>query len=164
MLLQLLLLMTLLNPSLKCLLWLRQILLMTRPHVINRKKIMLLMTLLLLLVVMLLLVVVLLFEVKPYSVHLLLRRKIKLRIIHRFPHRVRQHGPSFVNNLKRLIGEREPILMRVEDEGEPLVLGGDVVRVLNKPDQLKDPVKIRLLHAIISDDLFLGSDERINNC
>lgn len=111
-----------------------------------------------------LLVVMLLFEVKPYRVHLLLWWKIKLRIIHRFPHRVRQHRPRLVHKLKRLIGVREPVLMRIKHDGEPPVLRSDVVSVLNEPDELEDRVVIRLLTAVVPYDSFLGGEERIGDC
>lgn len=54
--------------------------------------------------------------------------------------------------------------MRIKHDGQPPVLRGDMVGILNEPDELENRIVIRLLGAVVSDDSFLGGEERIGNC
>lgn len=69
----------------------------------------------------------------------------ELIVVKGFLVRVREYGPSIVDESESMRGEGEGVVVRVELGGEAAVLGGDVVDVLSVAEDLKYGVPIEVV-------------------
>lgn len=69
----------------------------------------------------------------------------ELAVVHGLLSRIGENGPSVMDEGERVTGEGEGVPMRVEEECETAVLGGDVVDVGGVAEDLEDPVPVAVV-------------------
>lgn len=83
----------------------------------------------------------------------------ELAVVHGFLGGNGEHGPGIVDEGKGVAGEGEHVAVRVEEEREAAILGGDVVHVGGVAEDLEDPVPI----AVVVVDPRLAGEERVDH-
>lgn len=77
----------------------------------------------------------------------------EVTIVHSLLSRVGENGPSIVNERKGVTGKGEGVLVRIKEEGEAMILVGDVVDIGGVSKDLENSVPITV---VIIDPRFAG--------